>query len=104
MLFSLRLFFAETTTEKGNKTTDQENQEETRPDSVDNSWLWILLGTLSPLLVIIPIVIMFRRKISSCNTSPGHNVGSDAQEVVSPCPHYKSVTADDCDEAAKAGE
>lgn len=47
---------------------------------------------------------MFKRKISSCNTSPGHNVGSDAQEDASPCPHYKSVTADDRDEAAKAGE
>ncbi len=33
-----------------------------------------------------------------------HNVGSDAHEVVSPCSRYKSVTADDRDEAAKAYE
>uniref|UniRef100_A0A9J7YVM3 Ig-like domain-containing protein n=1 Tax=Cyprinus carpio carpio TaxID=630221 RepID=A0A9J7YVM3_CYPCA len=97
-------FVVEPTTEKGNQTTDQEIQEEIRPDSVKKSWLWILVVTLLIVLSLIFIVIMFRRKISSCLMSGERGVGSDTHEVLSPDPHYKSVTADDRDEAAKAGE
>uniref|UniRef100_A0A8C2DAA8 Ig-like domain-containing protein n=1 Tax=Cyprinus carpio TaxID=7962 RepID=A0A8C2DAA8_CYPCA len=97
-------FVAEPTTEKGIKTTDQENQEETRPDSVEKSWLWILVVTLLTVLSLLFIVIIFRRKIPSCLKSGEHGVGSDTREDVSPGPRYKSVTADDRDEAAKAGE
>ncbi|XP_050950154.1 CD276 antigen homolog isoform X2 [Labeo rohita] len=89
-------FIAETTTEN----TDQENQEETRPDSVGNSWHLILVGTLLPILFILFIVIIFRQKISSCHMSGEHCMRSDALEDVSPGQHYKSVTADDHDEVA----
>ncbi|XP_050960556.1 uncharacterized protein LOC127161844 [Labeo rohita] len=68
-------FIAETTTEKVTKTTDQENQEETRPDSVGNSWLLILVGTLLPILFILFIVIIFRQKISSCLMSDNISKG-----------------------------
>ncbi|XP_016365869.1 uncharacterized protein LOC107706620 [Sinocyclocheilus rhinocerous] len=95
-------FVAEPTTEKVNKTIDQEIQEETRP--VEKSWLWILVGTLLTILSILVIVIIFRKKISSCLMSGEHGMGSDTHEVVNPGPYYKSVTADDRDEAAKAGE
>uniref|UniRef100_A0A671TCT5 Ig-like domain-containing protein n=1 Tax=Sinocyclocheilus anshuiensis TaxID=1608454 RepID=A0A671TCT5_9TELE len=90
--------------EKENKTIDQEIQEETRPDSVEKSWLWILVVILIIILSILVIVIIFRKKISSCLMSGEHGMGSDTHEVVNPGPYYKSVTADDRDEAAKAGE
>ncbi|XP_050960344.1 uncharacterized protein LOC127161663 [Labeo rohita] len=83
------------TTEKVRKTTDQENQQETRPDSVGNSWHLILVGTLLSILFILFIVISFRQKISSCCMSGEHSVGSDALEDVSCDQHYKLVTADD---------
>ncbi|KAF4094672.1 uncharacterized protein LOC131535598 [Onychostoma macrolepis] len=95
------LFVAETTTEKGNKTTDQE----TRPDRVEKSWLWIpVVILLTIILGLLFFLIIFRKKIPSCLMSGEHGLGSDAHEVVSPVPCYKSVTADDRDEAGKAGE
>ncbi|XP_058616852.1 uncharacterized protein LOC131530540 [Onychostoma macrolepis] len=98
------LFVAETTTEKGNKTTDQENQE-TRPESVEKLWLWIPVAILLTIILgLLFFLIIFRKKIPSCLMSGEHGLGSDAHEVVSPVPRYKSVTADDRDEAAKAGE
>uniref|UniRef100_A0A8C1Q371 Ig-like domain-containing protein n=1 Tax=Cyprinus carpio TaxID=7962 RepID=A0A8C1Q371_CYPCA len=69
-------FVAEPTTEKGNQTIDQENEEEIRPDSVEKSWLWILVVTLLTVLSILFIVIIFRRKISSCHMSGECGVAS----------------------------
>uniref|UniRef100_A0A8C2EDY0 Ig-like domain-containing protein n=1 Tax=Cyprinus carpio TaxID=7962 RepID=A0A8C2EDY0_CYPCA len=46
------------TTEEGNTRTD----EETRPDSVEKSWLWILVATLLTVLSVLFIVIIFRKK------------------------------------------
>ncbi|XP_043078283.1 uncharacterized protein LOC122327156 isoform X2 [Puntigrus tetrazona] len=81
----------EPVTENANKTIDQKNLEEIKPDSLEKSWLWILIGL--PILVLLIIVIIFRRKISSCLTSGKHVRGSEVHEV-SPGPGYKSVTAD----------
>ncbi|KAF4097848.1 hypothetical protein G5714_021856 [Onychostoma macrolepis] len=83
------LFVAETTTEKGNKTTDQENQE-TRPDRVEKSWLWILVVILLTIILgLLFFLIIFRKKIPSCLMSGEHGLGSDAHEVVSPVPCYE---------------
>ncbi|XP_026053946.1 ICOS ligand-like [Carassius auratus] len=79
-------------------------EEETRPDSGEKSWLWILVVPLLTELVILIIAIIFRKKIPSCRMSVEHCMGSDTLEDVNPDARYKSVTADDCDEAAKAGE
>ncbi len=82
------LFFAETTTEKGNKTTDQE---ETRPDSVEKSWHWIPVGIALPIILgLLFFLIKFRNNIPSCPMSVEHDPSSDAHEVVNPVPCYHS--------------
>lgn len=91
---TVELIVNEPTTERGKKNTDQEIQEEIRPDSVKKSWLWILVVTLLTVLSLLFIVIIFRRKIPSCLMSGEHGVGSDTREDVSPGPRYKSVPAD----------
>ncbi|XDV22133.1 hypothetical protein PO909_027092, partial [Leuciscus waleckii] len=80
-------FVAESTAEKVTISTEQENQGETEPDSVETSspslWVGIATGIIFIVIVIvIGFIVVWRiRKNSSSRRTDRHDMSSDAHEV-----------------------
>ncbi|KAK7127050.1 hypothetical protein R3I94_018285 [Phoxinus phoxinus] len=76
----------ESTTEKGSISTEQENQGQTEPDSVETSSPWPWVGITSAITVTVTVIvigfIVWRlRKSSSSRRADRDSMGSDACEV-----------------------